>query len=60
MKPIKAWAWAIKDTKGKWVLCYWAHHNREEMIRDRKPSTEAKLVRVEIRELKPRKRKQGR
>ena len=54
MKPVKAWAWAIQDWPSEeWVLCRWAEPEKRTM-KYSKPSPEAKMVRVEIREV-PRK-----
>jgi hypothetical protein len=47
LKAVKAWAWAIQDTKGDYVFCFWAEPDKERLER-RKPSAEAKAVPVWI------------
>jgi hypothetical protein len=45
-----AWAWKIKNDKGRWVLCHWAE-GHDDMILAGPPSPEAKLVRVKLTEV---------
>lgn len=47
MKPVPAWAWAIDDG-GKPELCHWAEPSKELLLRQSKPSPEAKPVKVLI------------
>ena len=58
MKPVKAWAWKIRDWPSEeWVLCRWAEPERKMLLVSDKPSPEARIVRVEIREVPKKARK---
>ena len=53
-KPVRAWTWLCD-----FGLCLWAAPSRAQLRADgERPSPEAKMVRVEIREV-PRKRRAG-
>lgn len=41
-----AWAWAIQNDSGKWVLCQWAEPTSVDLKADAKPSPEARKIRV--------------
>jgi hypothetical protein len=49
-KPTFAWAWAIQDTRGGWLLCQWADPARDawRMLDKYRPSPEARRVRVRL------------
>lgn len=66
MKPLiaTAWAWKFPDIgyktrADKWWLCRCAAPTRESAMKS-KPTDDAVLVRVEIREVRPARRKQKR
>ena len=46
--PGIAWAWKIQFDSGKWAVCDWAYNSREELLRERLPSPEAKPVQVRL------------
>lgn len=52
-QSIKGWAWEIQADTGSWVLCWWLYGTRKELMADKKPSPEARAVRVEMRRIKP-------
>lgn len=47
LQPVKAWAWAIHDTKGRYVFCRWAEPSRQQLAKI-KPSPEASMIAVWI------------
>lgn len=47
-KATYGWAWKIAEG-----LCHWSMPYRRDLIRDGKPSPEAKAVRVRITEVRP-------
>ncbi len=63
MKPVRAWAWAFhplngcgwKDTSER-VLCFWAEPDKARLAKRGRPTEDAVMVRVEIREA-PKRRK---
>jgi len=52
-KEPRAFSYAWKLAEG---LCYWAHPDKQYMLVRGKPSPEAKLVRVELIEVKRKKK----
>ena len=44
----RGWAWAIKDHRGRWLLCNWAHPKKECLDDEGKPSPEARKVWVKL------------
>jgi hypothetical protein len=43
-----AWTWAIQGCNGKWMLCLWSVPSRSELLKEGKPSPEAKPIHVII------------
>lgn len=59
-KPVEAWAWAFGSTMGdgEVVLCCWAYPQRDDWrLIESRPTTDAKIVRVRIVPVKPKKRR---
>ena len=50
LRPLvgRAWAWAIQNDKGRWMLCNWAHPTKQALEDDGKPSPEARKVWVKL------------
>jgi len=44
------WTWKIETKPGKWELCHWARPSKEALLRDHRPSPEAKPVYVRFEE----------
>lgn len=54
-KPERAFAFAYKLEDGS--LCWWAEPHRKDLVNNGKPSPGAKIVRVELVEVKRKKRR---
>lgn len=49
-REIYAWTWKIQTNKG-WEMCRFVKDNKRELLKDGKPSPEAKVIRVKITEV---------
>lgn len=48
LRPVKAWAWAIRNDKGDFEFCYWAERDRKRLLASGRPSPEARALPVYI------------
>lgn len=56
--PEYGWAWAIQDLGGQgWLLCYHICSTRSELLRTKKPSSEARAVPVVLKQYRSKARK---
>ena len=54
-----AWLWEFPrcDGSGRWVRCDWTWTTKRRLLEDGKPTDDARMVRVEVRVVPPKKRK---
>ena len=44
----RGWAWKIRDKRGNWALCNWAEPTKDALLKQGKPSPEAKPVWIKL------------